>query len=237
MATTTTTSTLSVWSHLQEIERTIFTKYQHPPHPLPDSVRVALEDLKNAVRTAPEKFSSLDAMITTRVVKQCMGVETMMYGGDYLDLPVLVSLPQPSVNETLLKESKLSFYDIKEIQKIRPTEIQRLLTKIVTVVEVELKRLASLSVGKVKKIESSLDVLKAATAYKYAIQIDTDYVLNDDQKLAVSRSEIYTYGTMLDLRVGELSLRQSLNLSTRLGSQWEVVWGKATALINVENSL
>jgi hypothetical protein len=142
--------------------------------------------------------------------------------------------------ESLITENSL---EIKMLVEATPEKMEDMLTRLETIVNVELGRLGddNDSTEKVDEINNALTLLHQAVQYKYRIK-SNKITLSERIKAKIDTMDIYSYTTMLDAEIKGRSLRQALNLSSKswlrsLFGLHEALWGQTTALENVEKAL
>lgn len=189
----------------------------------------------------PLDLSTTTKMLDAKVVEWECAIESVQVGHDaYTEGRDEGFRPQKSLQETL----DLPYLEIKLIVDMKPEKMTDMFRRLEGIVNRELNRLKSKNSSKEKVVEISeaIQRLAGAIAYKYHTKIQDSAVLSKEEMAYVDSIDLYSFNTMLDLKIRKWSLRQALNLSSdSLISQWfglqEALWGKTTSLERVENTL
>jgi hypothetical protein len=251
------------WVLYQDIVRVIETRYQR--FYLPTNTSMALQRLGEAVlnryRLNPQDYqvtkrwnltlryphpdttrlSTTQEMIRARIIQWECAIESVQVGHDvWTEGRSAAFRPQKSLQETLT----LDYFEIKVIVDTTSKTAWGIFLRIQEVVQIELNRLESKETAREKREEigKAVQCLAAAVAYKYKTLEENPAFLSDEEKAYVDAIDLYSFNTMFDAKIKKWSLRQALNLSSdslasKLFGLQEALWGKATALQNVEKTL
>lgn len=187
------------------------------------------------------ELTTTKQMLNLKVVQWEDAIESVQVGHDvYTDGRRAGYRPQKSLQETLDRD----FFEIKAIVDTTSEQAIGIYTRLKSVVQIELDRLERKgdSEEKISAIVRAVQGVAGAIEHKYGVVVERSSPLSLEEKQHVDAVDIYSFNTMLDVRVRRWSLRQALNLSTdsplsKMFGLQEALWGKATSLSNVEKTL
>lgn len=175
--------------------------------------------------------------------------------------------PQPSIQQVLRDIYSTNYSELKLILTTTPDQAWEIFKRVEGVVQKEIRRLAELSAAhgysrdKETEIAHAVDHLRQAVLHKYSLPAPAGHeALPKIDTEQIDSTDLYSIRTMLDLKCsvwksgtrsrcasGEgfepgKSVRQALNLATgnplsMLFGLQPPLWGKTTALLNVESAL
>jgi hypothetical protein len=224
---------------LQRLGESVLARYQLPPasHPIKKLWRLKLQD-QNEI-----DLSTTEKMIHARFIQWEDGIESVQVGHDTWTKGRRAGFkPKKSIQQAL----ELPYSEVKLIVDMTPQKALEIFERIKGIIQKEQSRISrrdsNSSTHKNEEIDKAINLLAGAVAHKYKLSIPESENLQEEQKAHVDSQDLYSYNTMLDLKIGKWSLRQALNLSTdsllsRIFGLRQALWGKATSLANVEHAL
>lgn len=185
-------------------------------------------------------LSTIEKMLEARFEEWEEGIPSVKVGHDtWTDGLEAGYYQKKSLAETL----DIPFYEIEYIKNLTPENILAIFERLRGFVRNEQLRLESKnSQEKSAEITQAMHLLAGALAFKYNIDVAEAAILSREQQMIVLSAELYSYNTMLVLKIGKWSLHQALNLSTdsllsKIFGLSEAMWGQTTALENVVKML
>lgn len=224
---------------LQRLGEAVLSRYQLNPHNHQIAKRWNLT-LKHP-NPSSTLLSTTKEMLHAKIIEWECAIEPIQAGHDvWTEGRSAGYRLQQSLQETL----ELPYSEIKLIVDMTPEKMTEIFEQIGGIVAKEISRLSAKdsSQEKILEISKAMQRLAGAIAHKYNTLIPDSANLSPTEKAYVDSIDLYSYNTMLDLKIRKWSLRQALNLSSeslisRVFGLQEALWGKATSLESVEKRL